>query len=69
MIEGKLGFTNLRRWSGARDDQAALVDASVKAMAGLDPRRLDIIVCLLHPPTRKRTCTASGWWSESGWEP
>jgi 3-oxoacyl-[acyl-carrier-protein] synthase-3 len=49
VIEEKLGFTNLRRWSGARDDQTALVDASVQAMAGLDPRRLDLIVCLLHP--------------------
>lgn len=49
VIEGKLGFTNLRRWSGIRDDQTALVDASLHAMAGLDPRRLDLIVCLLHP--------------------
>lgn len=49
VIEEKLGFTNLRRWSGVRDDQTALVDASVRAMAGLDPRRLDLIVCLLHP--------------------
>jgi 3-oxoacyl-[acyl-carrier-protein] synthase-3 len=49
VIEEKLGFTNLRRWSGVRDDQTALVDASVQAMAGLDPRRLDLIVCLLHP--------------------
>jgi 3-oxoacyl-[acyl-carrier-protein] synthase-3 len=49
VIEEKLGFTRLRRWSGARDDQAAVVDASVQAMAGLDPRRLDLIVCLLHP--------------------
>ena len=49
VIEEKLGFTNLRRWSGVRDDQTALVDASVRAIAGLDPRRLDLIVCLLHP--------------------
>ena len=49
VIEEKLGFTRLRRWSGARDEQTALVDASVQAMAGLDPRRLDLIVCLLHP--------------------
>ena len=49
VIEEKLGFTSLRRWSGARDEQAVLVDASVQAMAGLDPRRLDLIVCLLHP--------------------
>jgi 3-oxoacyl-[acyl-carrier-protein] synthase III len=49
VIEEKLGFTSLRRWSGVRDEQAVLVDASVQAMAGLDPRRLDLIVCLLHP--------------------
>jgi 3-oxoacyl-[acyl-carrier-protein] synthase III len=49
VVKEKLGFTNLRRWSGVRDDQTALVDASVQAMAGLDPRRLDLIVCLLHP--------------------
>lgn len=49
IVEQKLGIKQILRW-GEGDPDAAAFRCAWRALAGLDPRELDMIISIVHPP-------------------